>query len=215
MTPPRIATTHIIMGTRDPRIDAYIEKSADFAKPILTHLREVVHAACPDVEETMKWSMPHFMYRSSILCGMASFKGHATFGFWNGGQVVGENGGDARERAMGQFGRITSVKDLPPRKEIAGYVKEAMKLKEAGVKRAAPSRTGRPREVAVPAALAAALERNAEARAAFERFSPSHRREYSEWVAEAKTDATRERRVATTIEWVTEGKSRNWKYEKC
>jgi uncharacterized protein YdeI (YjbR/CyaY-like superfamily) len=214
VTPPRIDTTHTNMGTRDPRIDAYIEKSADFARPILLHLREVVHAACPDVEETMKWSFPHFMYGDGILCSMASFKGHCAFGFWNGGQVVGESS-EARERAMGHFGRITSVKDLPPKKEIASYVKEAMKLKEAGVKRAAPSRTGRPKEVAVPEALAAALERNAEARAAFERFSPSHRREYAEWVAEAKTDATRERRVATTIEWVTEGKSRNWKYERC
>ena len=201
------------MGIRDPRIDAYIEKSADFARPILTHLREVVHAACPDVEETMKWSFPHFMYGGGILCSMASFREHAAFGFWNGARIVGD-GSETRERAMGQFGRIASVKDLPPKKEIAGYVKEAMKLRDAGVKRPSASRTARPKEVAVPEALASALERNDAARAAFERFSPSQRREYAEWVAEAKTDATRERRVATAVEWLAEGKTRNWKYER-
>jgi uncharacterized protein YdeI (YjbR/CyaY-like superfamily) len=201
------------MGTTDPRIDAYIEKSADFAKPILTHLRAVVHAACPDAEETMKWSFPHFMYGGGILCSMASFKAHCAFGFWNGGQVVGDDAA-GRERAMGHFGRITSLADLPPKKEIAAYVKEAMKLGDAGVKRPSGSRTGRPREVAVPEALTHALETHSEARAAFERFSPSHRREYAEWVADAKTDATRERRIATTLEWLAEGKARNWKHAK-
>jgi uncharacterized protein YdeI (YjbR/CyaY-like superfamily) len=202
------------MGTTDPRIAAYIEKSADFAKPILTHLRAVVHAACPDVEETVKWSFPHFMYDEGILCSMASFKEHAAFGFWNGAQVVGESAG-ARDDAMGHFGRITSLADLPPRKEIAGYVKQAMKLKDAGVKPPATSRRGGPREVAVPEALTRALETNAEALATFERFSSSQRREYAEWVADARADATRERRIATALEWLAEGKARNWKYEKC
>jgi uncharacterized protein YdeI (YjbR/CyaY-like superfamily) len=201
------------MGTRDPRIDAYIEKSADFAKPILTHLREVVHAACPEAEETMKWSFPHFMYGKGILCSMASFKEHCAFGFWNGGQVVGEASA-ARERAMGHFGRITSLADLPPEQEIAGYVREAMKLRDAGVKRPSASRTGRAQEVPVPEALTHALQANPEALATFERFSPSHRREYAEWVAEAKTEATRTKRVNTAVEWLAEGKARNWKYEK-
>ena len=214
MTPPPAPSPAPTMGTRDPRIDAYIEKSADFAKPILTHLRAVVHAACPDAEETMKWSFPHFMYGDGILCSMASFKAHCAFGFWNGGQVVGESS-EARERAMGNFGRITSVKDLPPKKEIAGYVKEAMKLKDAGVKRPSPSRTGRPKEVVVPEALTRALQEHPQALATFERFSPSQRREYAEWVADAKTDATRAKRVGTAVEWLAEGKARNWKYEKC
>lgn len=200
------------MGTRDPRIDAYIAKSADFAKPILTHLREVVHDACPDVEETMKWSMPHFTYRDRMLCGMASFKQHCTFGFWNGGRIVE---GDARaEEAMGQFGRITKLSDLPGKRVLGGYVKKAMELTDAGVRRS-PSKRSAPRgEVEVPDYLMAALKKNRKALAAFEGFSPSHRREYVEWITEAKGEATRERRLTTALEWMAEGKSRNWKYAR-
>ena len=201
------------MGTRDPRIDAYIAASADFAKPILSHLREVVHAACPACEETMKWSFPHFMYEG-MLCSMASFKAHCAFGFWKGALVLGEASKDAD--GMGNLGRITSIKDLPPKKQLTAWIKQAMALNEQGVavpkkrkpglKRTAPS--------TIPKELAAALERHPRARAAFEAFSPSHRREYIEWVAEAKTDATREKRLQTTIEWLTEGKSRHWKYQR-
>ena len=199
------------MGTRDPRIDAYIAKSADFAKPVLTHLREVVHAACPQVEETMKWSFPHFMYEG-MLCGMASFKGHCTFGFWKGSLIL-DAAGNRADEAMGQFGRITKIGDLPPKKVIAGYIKEAMRLNENGVK--SPSRS-QPKvkkpPVVVPADVAAALKKNRKAAATFEQFSESHRREYIEWITEAKTDATRQRRLDTAIEWMAEGKSRNWKY---
>jgi uncharacterized protein YdeI (YjbR/CyaY-like superfamily) len=201
------------MGARDPRIDAYIESSADFARPILTHLREVVHSACPRVEETMKWSAPHFMYEG-MMCGMAAFKAHCAFGFWKGSLIL-PNDPKASE-AMGQFGCIRSLSDLPSKKVLAGYIKEAMRLNEEGVK--APARTksrdAAAREVVVPEALAAALKKNRKAREAFERFSPSHRREYAEWIAEAKGEDTRARRVATTVEWLTEGKSRNWKYVK-
>jgi len=199
------------MGTRDPRIDAYIAKSADFAQPILTHLRQVVHGACPDVEETMKWSMPHFTYRKRMLCGMASFKQHCTLGFWNGGRIV--EGDAPAEKAMGQFGRITSLADLPADDVLAGYVRKAMELNDAGVRRTA--KRGAPRaELAVPDYMAAALERSEQARATFEGFSPSQRREYVEWITEAKGDATRERRLATALEWMAEGKPRNWKYMK-
>ena len=204
----------IIMGTRDPRFDTYIDNSADFARPILSHLREVVHSACPDAEETMKWSMPHYMYRNSILCGMASFKEHCTFGFWNGGQVTGGKP-ETGESAMGQFGRIRSLADLPADDVIAGYVKDAMKLKEAGVKRSPAPRGGPGKELVVPEALTQALQENPQALATFERFSPSQRREYADWVADAKTEATRTKRVGTAVEWLAEGKSRNWKYEKC
>lgn len=202
------------MGTRDARVDDYIAKSAEFARPILTYLRDLVHTACPDVEETMKWSFPHFMYKG-MLCSMASFKEHCSFGFWKGSLIV-EKDGAAAEKAAGEFGRITQVSDLPSKKVLSGYIKEAMKLNEAGVK--APSRM-KPKapkaELVVPDDLAGALKANQKARATFENFSPSHKREYVEWLTEAKTEATRARRLETAIEWMAEGKSRNWKYMNC
>jgi uncharacterized protein YdeI (YjbR/CyaY-like superfamily) len=199
------------MGTRDPRIDAYIARSADFAQPILTHLREVVHDVCPEVEETLKWGAPHFMYKG-MLCGMASFKHHCAFGFWKGALVL-ERGGDRAEEAMGQFGRITAISDLPPRSVLARYIKVAMRLNEEGVK--SPTRTKRTKKpLAVPADLSAALRRNAKARTTFEEFSPSHRREYIEWITEAKREETRKKRLATTLEWLAEGKPHNWKYKR-
>jgi uncharacterized protein YdeI (YjbR/CyaY-like superfamily) len=197
------------MGTRDPRVDVYIAKQADFARPILTHLREVVHAACPDVEETMKWSSPFFMYHGT-MCQMAAFKEHCAFGFWKGALVVGRSSGDD-DRAAGQFGRITSVKDLPPKTELTRYIKKAMQLNEEGV--AVPkTKTARP-QLPVPPELTAALAKNKKARARFDAFPPSHQREYSEWIGEAKREATRASRVEQAIEWIAEGKSRNWKYQ--
>jgi uncharacterized protein YdeI (YjbR/CyaY-like superfamily) len=200
------------MGTRDPRIDAYIARSADFARPILTHLRELVHEACPEVEETIKWGFPHFVYRSGILCSMASFKEHCAFGFWKGAQVV-DGGVDG---AMGQFGRISSISDLPSNRILTGYIRKAMQLSEAGVKsptRTKPKAAAR-KAVAVPDDLVRALRKNARARATFEGFSPSNQREYIEWIVEAKREETRQRRLETAIEWLAEGKPRNWKYMK-
>jgi len=200
------------MVTTDPRIDAYIARSAEFAKPILIYLREVVHSACPSVEETMKWSSPHFMYQG-MLCGMSSFKAHCAFGFWKGSLILDGNGRNAE--AMGQFGRITSMSDLPSRRVLAGHIKKAMELNEKGIK--SPNREKRaPKpEVKVPKDLAAALSKNKKARATFDGFSPSHRREYVEWITEAKTEATRQRRLETAVGWMAEGKSRNWKYINC
>lgn len=201
------------MGTRDARVDAYIAKAAPFARPILEYLRELVHATCPQAEESIKWSAPFFLYRGGMLCHMAAFKQHCAFGFWKWKQVVGD---DAPEDAMGQFGRIETLSDLPPKKVIAAYLKKAMALNEAGV----PAATRTPRapkpEAAVPPDFAAALalKKHAKARAAFDASSPSHRREYIEWIAEAKRAQTRETRIATALEWLAEGKSRNWKYEK-
>ena len=200
------------MGKRDQRVDAYIAKSADFARPILTHIREVVHDACPEVEETMKWSFPHFMYEG-MLCSMASFKEHCAFGFWKGGLIIDKSGRSV-EQAMGQFGRLTSVADLPSKKVLSGYIKEAMRLNEEGVKTPARARTKPKKELAVPADVAAALKKNRKAAATFDGLSPSHRREYVEWITEAKTDETRARRLETALEWMAEGKSRNWKYVK-
>ncbi len=158
------------MGTRDDRVDAYIAKSGDFARPILTHLRDVVHAACPEVEETMKWSFPHFMYKG-MLCSMVAFKEHCAFGFWKSSLIVGK-GRDDVEKAMGQFGRITALTDLPSKKILSGYVKEAMKLNDAGVKPPTRPKPKTPREVLVPDDLRIALEKNKKALATFEKFAP-------------------------------------------
>jgi uncharacterized protein YdeI (YjbR/CyaY-like superfamily) len=201
------------MGTQDPRIDAYIAKSADFARPILAHIRSIVHAACPDVEETMKWSFPHFQYKG-VLCSMAAFKEHCALAFWKGSLIV-EEGGAKQEKGMGQFGRITKLSDLPSKKVLTGYIKKAMELNDAGVKSPTRSKAKTPRELVVPECLSSALERNEAARAAFEKFSPSHKREYVEWITEAKTEATRTRRLETALEWMAHGKSRNWKYTNC
>ncbi len=202
------------MGTWDQRVDEYIAKARDFAKPILEHLREVVHEACPEIEETWKWSFPHFQYKG-MLCSMAAFKEHCAFGFWKGELVLAEVG-EADRTAMGHFGRLTSVEDLPSRKQLIGYIRKAMKLNDDGVK--APSRMkakGPKKELVVPDDLHARLQQNEAARVAFENFSTSHRREYVEWIEEAKTAPTREKRIATTLEWLAEGKPRNWKYMNC
>jgi uncharacterized protein YdeI (YjbR/CyaY-like superfamily) len=201
------------MGSRDKRIDAYIAKAEGFAKPILDHLREVVHAACPDVEETMKWSFPHFQYKG-MLCSMAAFKEHCAFGFWKGSLIVAQGGGEA-EKAMGQFGRITNLSDLPSKKILGGYIKEAMRLNDEGIKSPARTKPKEPRELVVPDDLAVALRTNKAAQTTFEKFSPSNKREYVDWITEAKTEATRARRLEQAIEWMGEGKPRNWKYMNC
>ncbi len=199
------------MPNKDPRVDAYIAKSASFAQPILKHLREIVHAGCPEVQETLKWSMPHFDYKG-VMCGVAAFKAHCTFGFWKGPLIFsGEQ--TAEEAAMGQFGRITSVGDLPADKILIGYVRKAAALNDAGVK--SPARL-KPREKRpapeVPDYFAAALKQNAVARKHFDNFSPSKQREYVAWLTDAKRDETRKQRLATSIEWISEGKPRNWKH---
>ncbi len=202
------------MGKRDDRIDAYIARSAEFARPILTHIRQIVHEACPDVEETMKWSFPHFLYKG-MMCSMASFKEHCALGFWKGSLIVGKDGSDG-EKAMGQFGRITKLSDLPSKKVLSGYIKQAMKLNDDGVKSPARSKPKRaPSEIVIPDDLVSALQANDLASAAFEKFSPSHRREYIEWITEAKTETTRNRRLEQTIQWLAEGKPRNLKYMNC
>ena len=199
------------MGTRDPRFDAYIARSADFAKPILEYLREVVHEACPEVEEDMKWGMPHFMYKG-MFCGMSSFKEHVAFGFWKGSLVVDDDGRNAE--AMGQFGRITKVSDLPPKKVLIGYIKSAKKLNDDGVKSPTRSKPKSRKELPVPRDLSAALKKNKKAMATFDGFTVSHRREYVEWITEAKGEDTRKRRLQTAIEWMSEGKARHWKYTR-
>jgi uncharacterized protein YdeI (YjbR/CyaY-like superfamily) len=197
------------MPTLDPRIDAYIAASPAFAQPILNHIRAVIHAACPAVEEDMKWSRPHFQYKG-MLCQMSAFKAHCALGFWKGKLLFP----DSPQEGMGHFGRITSIADLPPQKALAAIIKQAMKLNDEGEK--APARA-RPavRELIVPEPMQAALAGNAAARATFDKGSASFKREYVDWVAGAKTEATRTRRLEQAIAWLAEGKARNWKYEKC
>ena len=199
------------MSKKSHEIDAYIANAADFAKPILKHLRKVVHAGCPTVEETIKWGFPHFVYKGNIA-GMAAFKSHCTFGFWKQPLLFDAN--DAKEsEAMGQFGRITKLSDLPNEKRLIGYVRKAAELNDAGVKMARAPRPKGPRTLEVPDDFAAALKKNAKARKTFENFNYSNRKEYVEWVTEAKRDETRRQRLATSIGWLAEGKSRNWKYQ--
>jgi len=203
------------MAKKDKRIDAYIANSADFAKPILTYFRELVHKACPEVEETMKWSFPHFDYKG-VMCSMASFKQHCAIGFWkaslfsNGRDLVAKA---KSEEAMGHMGRITSLKDLPKDSVLIGYIKEAMKLNEAGIK-LSPKTKAATSELEVPDYFMAALKKNKAALKTFEGFSNSNRKEYVSWVTEAKTEDTRIKRLETSIEWMSEGKQRNWKYLK-
>jgi uncharacterized protein YdeI (YjbR/CyaY-like superfamily) len=200
------------VGTKDPRIDAYIANSADFAKPVLDHIRKLVHATCPDVEETLKWRSPHFMYKG-MLCGMASFKNHCAFGFWKGAMILGKDG-QKTEEAMGQFGKITDVSDLPKDEILVHYIREAIKLNDAGVKLPAKSKSKERRELNIPDYFTAALRKNKKAWTTFESFSPSHKKEYVEWMTEVKSEETRKKRLETAIDWISQGKVRNWKYIK-
>lgn len=202
------------MTTKDERIDAYIANAAEFARPILTHLRSVVHAACPDVQETWKWSFPNFDYKG-IVCSMAAFKAHCTFGFWKASLMRDEHkllerSGDA----MGHFGRITSLADLPDDAILIAYIEEAVELNEKGVKLPPRPRSTERKELEIPEYLIAALEANAKASETFENFSYSHKKEYVEWITEAKTEETRHKRLAAALEQMAEGKSRHWKYNR-
>jgi len=200
------------MPAIDPRVDAYIEKSADFAKPVLLHIRKLVHTACPDVTETMKWSFPHFDYKG-MLCSMASFKQHCAFGFWKQ-SLLEKDAFPAQKTAMGSFGRITGLDDLPPDDVIMGLVRQAVELNDKGIKVNKKPTTDK-KELVVPEYLTAELKKNKAARETFDNFPYSCKKEYVQWITEAKTDATRDKRLATTIEWLSEGKRRNWKYENC
>lgn len=198
------------MGKKDPRVEVYIAKSAEFARPILKHLRRLVHQACPNVEETLKWNMPHFVYKG-LLCGMAAFKHHATFGFWKHELVVR---GSGEKRAMGQFGRLTSLRDLAPDATLLKYIAKAVALNEAGVK--AP-RHSRPqpdvrRDLPMPPFFSAALRKHKNAQVNFENLSYSHKKEYVQWLIEAKREETRQKRLATALAWIAEGKPQNWRY---
>ena len=194
------------MAKKDPRVDVYIKNAQPFARPILEHLRKIVHAGCPDCEETIKWRMPFFELQGPI-CFMSAFKQHAAFGFWKGKLLFGKED----EGAMGHFGRLTAIKDLPGEKKLIGYVRKAAELNERGFKKS-PSRGGASRRLAIPPDLKSALAKNAKARKAFEDFSYSHKKEYVEWITGAKRDETRKKRLKLTIQWLAQGKPQNWRY---
>lgn len=200
------------MPRKDPRVDAYIANAAPFARPILKHLRNVVHRGCPDVVETIKWRMPHFDYKGMFI-GMAAFKQHCSFGFWQeAARALGGSGADTD--SMGQFGRITSLADLPDETTLIRYVRNAAEIKDSNVRApAARKPRAKPAPLEIPDYLATALKKNNRAQQNFDNFSYSHRKEYLEWITGAKREETRERRLATALGWIAEGKTHNWRYQ--
>lgn len=202
----------------DPRVDAYIEKAAPFAQTILTHLRELMHKACPRVTESVKWSMPFFIQQGVILCNMAAFKQHCAFGFW-GREMTKMLAADGllSSQAMGALGRITNMKDLPSDAALLTYMRRAAELVESGERTKSIDRSRKPKKppLRIPAELAAALKKDKTAAKAFAEFSPSCRREYAEWIATAKQAETKKRRLQQALALIAKGKTRNWKYENC
>lgn len=205
----------------DPRVDAYIAKSKPFAQPILFAIRQAVHKACPGVAETMKWSRPFFEYKGAIVGNMSAFNQHCSFGFW--GEEISAVLRDIhalKPGAMGSLGRLTSVKDLPSRKEMLSVLRQAVAFIDRGeytspiAARHKVVKTPLP-AVETPPEFAKALKANRKAALAFAAFSPSCRKEYLEWIADAKRAQTRDKRIATAVEWISEGKQRNWKYQNC
>ena len=201
------------MKNIDMRTDKYIEKAEPFAKPILIHLRKLIHATCPEVVETIKWGMPSFEYKGA-LCSMASFKQHAVFGFRKERLMPDvKKFTESRDYAMGSFGRITKLSDLPPDATIKKFIKEAMRLNEKGVK-VPQGKKSSSQDLSIPDYFLNAITRDKKALATFERFSYSNKKEYVEWITGAKSDHTREKRMALAVEWMVEGKPRMWKYMK-
>jgi uncharacterized protein YdeI (YjbR/CyaY-like superfamily) len=203
------------MEQYDSRVDAYIDKAAPFAQPILQHLRQLVHSVSPLLTETMKWGFPFFDYKGSV-CQMAAFKGHMGFGFWKQSQLNDPAKLIQREDGTaGSFGKITSIDELPADEILIDFIKQAMALNETeNIKPKEKKITAPKATIEMPVDFAKLLALNPKAFEIYERFSPSHKREYLEWIVDAKTDATRLKRMETAVEWMTEGKSRNWKYQR-
>lgn len=202
------------MSKKIAEVDKYIAKSKPFAKPILEYIREVVHSTSPDIQEIIKWGFPNFDYKGPV-CSMASFNEHCAFGFWKGSIMKDEDKiiNPVGKTAMGHMGRITSVKDLPPKKILVKYIKEAIVLNEKGVK-VPKKKPVISKEIPVPEDFANALAKNKKANTVFDKFPPSHKKEYLQWIMEAKREETRKKRIDTAIEWIADGKGRNWKYER-
>ena len=203
------------MSNRDERIDSYIENAQPFAQPILEHYRETVHEACPEVEEGIKWKYPHFMYKGKILTAMCAFKKHCGMGFWLESEMktVREYTKDREKNGMFTLGKIEKLEDLPSKAKLIAAIKEAMELTDIGVtlKKAEPAKTALP----VPDYFEKALKADKKAWEVFDKASPSFRKEYINWLTDAKTETTRNKRMEQAVEWISEGKARHWKYEKC
>jgi uncharacterized protein YdeI (YjbR/CyaY-like superfamily) len=202
------------MASVDPRVDRYIEKSAEFAQPILRHLRKLIHRGCPEVVETIKWSFPNFESHGAIMCSMAAFNEHCAFGFWKA-SIMNDPKGILQltdRHSMGHLDRITSLKDLPTDTILVAYIREATRLNKEKIKLPPKKKPIEPKALTVPPSLKKALEKNKKAKTTFENFSPSQRKEYIQWITEAKTEVTQSTRLKTAIEWMAEGKIRNWKY---
>jgi uncharacterized protein YdeI (YjbR/CyaY-like superfamily) len=202
------------MKAKNDRVDNYINKSADFSKPILNHLRELVHSVCPDVTETIKWGFPHFEYKG-IICSMASFKFHCAFTLNKASLIADPEKVLSKigKSAMGHFGQIKSLRDLPSDDIMRAYIKEAVRLNEEGIKLPSKSKSAE-KELIIPDYFLDTLNQNPKAKEIFEKFSYTNKKEYADWVMEAKTETTRNKRIATSIEWIAEGKIKNWKYVK-
>ena len=203
------------MGKTDKRLDVYIAKSAEFAKPILSHLRDLIHSGCPEVEETIKWGFPHFDY-NGIMCSMAAFKQHCAFTFWKASIMSDPNKilQKMGNTAMGQFGQIKDLSDLPADKILLAYIKEAAKLNKEGAKLPAKTKPAEKKELVIPDYFMQALNKNKKALKTFEDFNYSNKKEYVNWILEAKSEETRNSRLKTAVEWMSEGKPRLWKYIK-
>lgn len=202
------------MEKYNPQVDEYIEKSADFAKPILNYLRETIHEVCSDAEEAIKWKFPTFMYKGKILCSTVSFKQYCSMGFWLHDEMKTIKNLDTGVEKTNMFslGKITKMEDLPSKPQLKKIILEAMELTDMGVtlKKSAPSKT----EIPVPDYFQNALGENKKALETFQKSAPSFRKEYVNWIVDAKTETTRNKRIEQAIEWISEGKGRNWKYEK-
>jgi uncharacterized protein YdeI (YjbR/CyaY-like superfamily) len=206
-------------STANPKVDAYLAAAEPFAQPVLEHLRVLIHKACPQVEETIKWSRPFFLHHSVILCNISAFRQHCSFGFWGAEMTALLNKANAlREGGMGSLGRIVRVQDLPPDKQMLEWIRQAAAFIDSGehISPIAARRTVvKPPKPAPepPANFTTALKKDKKATAAFAAFSPSAQREYIEWIAEARRPETQQRRIATALEWIVLGKPRNWKYQ--
>jgi uncharacterized protein YdeI (YjbR/CyaY-like superfamily) len=198
----------------DKRVDQYIQRAPEFAQPILVHLRELVHKGCPEAEEAIKWSTPSFLYRNKILFSMAAFKAHCRFIFWRPeiAPMASKQGTECDDDGA-VVGKVTQLADLPPDKDMLRYIREARRLTDEGPRTTLMRRRTTPKpELQTPPEFTAALAKNKTAYKTFQAFSPSHRREYIEWISEAKRPETKSKRIQTALEWLAEGKPRNWKY---
>jgi uncharacterized protein YdeI (YjbR/CyaY-like superfamily) len=203
-------------GSFDPRVDAYINKAAAFAQPVLTHVRELVHKTLPDIQEDIKWSMPFFLYQGQIFGYLAAFKAHCSFDLVGAAirEVLKKDGFEG-DNSMGSLGKITSFKDLPSDKVLTGYIRQAATFIENGSKTMSRTRKSARPAPELPSEFAAALKKSKTATKVWSNFSPSAQREYTDWITEAKRDETKQKRIAQAIEWIAEGKQRNWKYQNC